>query len=173
MAHKNLIIKYLKVKALAEQGVRGERDNAVAILKRLERENPALRAAALAFLQEDPPPVDTAPPGVWPKNGSWKQPRTWSATGNWETIFKYAHAAAYTAYEVAEAISDAQKGSTLAENISLTTRLSKKTGAVLMTFRLPQALYRDARRLNYAQKRALKERMHAALESELDRLFGD
>lgn len=173
MAHKNLIIRYLKVKALADQGMPGERDNAASILRRLERENPALKAAAFAFVQEDPPPIDNAPPGVWPKNGSWKQPSTWSSTGNWETIFKYAHAAAYTAYGVAEAITDAQKGGALAENISLTTRLSKKTGAVLMTFRLPQVLYRQARRLNHAQKRALKERMHAALESELDRLFGD
>jgi hypothetical protein len=168
MADYKLIIKYIKVRALAQRGKAGERDNARRMLRKLEMENPSLKSQVAAFERKQP--NDNSPPGVTPKY-SRQNGNVWQNLGNWENIFQYAQSAVHTAYGFAEAWSHAQQGSWLAENIELKTELTRK-GEVHISFVITPSIYRDIASLDESQKSVLKSALQKQLGAELTRLLG-
>ncbi len=174
MADYTLIIKYLKIKALADRGERGERDNAAKLLAKLEANNPALKSQVAQFTRERDPPPDNLPPGVTAKYataGGRGSANFWNS-GNWENIFQYAQAAVSNAYSFAEKVAHAQQGAAVANLVGLRTYLSTK-GNVLITFTIPPEVYERIVGLTEAQKVFLKAKLKEDLEAELTRLFGD
>lgn len=174
MADYTLIIKYLKIKALADRGEPGERDNAAKLLAKLEAENPALKSQVAQFTRKRDAPPDNLPPGVTPKYaaaGGRGSANFWNP-GNWENIFQYAQTAVNTAYSFAERVAHAQQGAAVAKMVGLRTYLSKK-GNVLITFTIPPEVYKRVLGLTESQKVFLKAKLKEDLEAELTRLFGD
>jgi len=170
MADYKLIIKYIKVRALAQRGKAGEQDNARRMLRKLEMENPSLKAQVAAFERKQT--SDNSPPGVTPKY-SRQNRNVWPNInlGNWENIFQYAQSAVHTAYGFAEAWSHAQQGTWLADNIELKTELTRK-GEVHISFVIAPSIYRDIASLDESQKSVLKCRLQQQLGAELTRLLG-
>jgi hypothetical protein len=98
MADTNTIIKYLKVRALAEEGAPGERDNAQRIKAKMEADHPGIAQKAEAYrLAEEgiAPPPSTGHP---------------FSRGNWENIFQFAAQATAAAYNFAQSAINAQFG---------------------------------------------------------------
>ncbi len=170
MGDYTLIIKYLKIQALAERGERGERDNAAKLLAKLEAENPTLKPQVEQFTRKQAAPPDNLPPGVTPKYASQAKTKGSYFAGNWENIFQYAQTAVNTAYGFAERMAHAQKGSYLANAIGLRTRVSK-TGNILITFTIPPDVYRAMLSLTDPQKEFLKAKLRDDLEQEINRLI--
>lgn len=173
MADYKLITKYIKVRALAERGSPGERDNATRMLKKLEAENPTLKSQVSFFERKKNGPPDNLPPGVTPKwdNSVKRQGNVWQNLGNWENIFQYAQSAVHTAYGVAEAYARAQRGAELGQYVGLKTQLSKK-GDILITFKIEPRIYREMLDLEESQKAMLKRELQISLANELTRLLG-
>lgn len=169
MVDRKLVLRYLKVRALAEAGSPGERDNAARIQGRLEQEHPALRAAADRLRSPGTPP-DSLPPGFTPKDGSRPAPPR-QGTGNWENLFRYAQQAVTGLYDFAETAANAQWGTLLASQLEGKVSLSR-VGNVLITLRLPGKLYAKVRRLNSLQRQAFRDRAHEELDEQLDSLLG-
>lgn len=171
MADYKLIIKYIKVRALAQKGSPGERDNAARMLSKLETTHPTLKSQVASFERKRNQPRDDLPPGVTPKHSQtvWN-PTNWNS-GNWENIFQYAQSAMSTAYGVAEAYARAQKGAALGAHVGLKTQLSKK-GDILITFKIEPSIYREMLDLDESQKAMLKRELQISLANELTRLLG-
>ncbi len=170
MADYKLIIKYIKVRALAQKGSPGERDNAARMLRKMEQEHPGLKNQVFHFERKQSQPHDNTPPGVTPKWRS-KQGTVWQNLGNWENLFQYAQTAVHTAYGVAEAYARAQRGAEMARYVDLKTALSS-TGEIVVSFKIPPARYREMVQLEDAQKAALKRELQLLLHDELNRLLG-
>jgi hypothetical protein len=165
MADRNLVIKYLKVKALAEKGVRGERTNAQALLVRLEADNPGLKEAALEFIKAEALRANSnngssTPPGVWPKE----------QVGNWENIFRYASAAFSGAYHFAEVMQQVQIGYQLGSHVKTGIKLTKAK-SILITLEINSRTYGKIAALNPSQQRAFRQKVHELVEEQLDKLF--
>ena len=173
MADYKLIIKYIKVRALAERGSPGERDNAARMLRKLETEHPALKSQVSFFERKKNGTTDNLPPGVTPKwnNPAKSQSNVWQNLGNWENIFQYAQSAVHTAYGVAEAYARAQRGAELGQYAQITTNLSP-TGEILITFKIEPRIYREMLDLEESQKAMLKRELQLSLANELTRLLG-
>ena len=173
MADYKLIIKYIKVRALAEKGSPGERDNAARMLRKLESEHPTLKSQVASFERKKNQPYDNTPPGVTPKYARRNQGVVWPNInlGNWENIFQYAQTAVHTAYGVAEAYARAQRGAALGEYVKLGTKLSAQ-GDILLTLKIPPNTYREMLDLDEAQKAVLKRELQLLLHDELTRLLG-
>jgi len=172
MADYKLIIKYIKVRALAEKGSPGERDNAARMLRKLELEHPTLKNQVASFERKKNQAYDNTPSGVTPKYPR-KQGTVWPNInlGNWENIFQYAQTAVHTAYGVAEAYAKAQRGAALGEYVTLGTKLSKQ-GDILLTFKISPGTYKEMLELDEAQKAMLKRELQLSLHDELTRLLG-
>lgn len=174
------ILKYLKVKALAERGEPGERRAASRIMAKLEADNPSLARDAASYQRkqeqssgDSPPPGQPHPAGVWPKEGAaWGEHPPPHGTGNWENIFKWAGAAFNQAYGFAETVANAVAGRQLAQEARATTKLSR-SGNILITIRMPLWVYEQASNLNPVQQQAFRQAMHELLEEELDDFLGD
>ena len=169
MGDYTLIIKYLKIQALAQRGEPGERDNAAKLLAKLEAENPALRSQVEQFVRKREAPPDNLPPGVTPKYPPKGSTGFWNP-GNWENIFQYAQSAVHTAYDFAEKVAHAQRGTYLADSIGLRTKVSK-AGNILITFTIPPQVYKSMLALTDQQKAFLKAKLRDDLEQEITRLI--
>lgn len=183
MLPESLLLKYLKVKALSERGASGERETAKGIMLKMEAEHTGIRTQALRLERaqrkqnEAPQPSRAereAPPGVWPKEtADWTLRASQAQTGgNWENIFQYARAAVNGAYDFAETIANAAAGRNLAEELSISSRMTN-TGYIAMSLKLPFAAYQKVLGLNSLQKAAFRQALHEKLDSHLDRLFGE
>ena len=172
------ILRYLHVKALAEQGVPGERDNARRILTKLEKKHAgiagqakryqeeAVRKAAGAETQSGP-----TPPGVHPKAGwSPETPYGNPSTGNWENIFSWAQNVAQGVYGFAQTVSNAVRGRHLATQVSSSVRVTSANN-VLVSLKMSMEVYEAACELNIVQLRAFREALHEHLDTELDSIF--
>lgn len=164
MPREKDIIKYLKVKALAESGAEGERANAQRIVEKMERENPGIREAAKRKQEEE---------NRSEESDMWQDQPTWDGRqGNWENIFRWAGAAFNGVYGFAETMADAVKGRRLAEEVTASTRMSR-TGKILITLRLPLWVYEQSMELNRLQRQAFRQHMHELLEEELNQFLGE
>ena len=188
MLPEAVLSRYLKVRALAEQGMPGERDAARSILAKMESEYPGVRVQAERWQRtqqkkqegaSSPPPraAHEAPPGVWPKAEGAATSRDHredqrGQSGNWENIFQYARTAFNGAYGFAETIANAVAGRTLAEQLVISSRVNP-SGFIAVTIKLPLAVYQQVLGLNAIQKTAFRQSLHEQLDEHLDRLLGE
>jgi hypothetical protein len=167
MPDTSTIIKYIKIRALAERGDRGEQDNAARILQRMEKENPNIEEAAKRYMRSQnrangPGPGSTS--SGFPERG-------FSFTGNWSEIFNFAKDVAYNVSDFANTVANAYAGQLLAEEVESNLRATK-AGNVLVTLRMTLAVYQRARRLNVMQQETFRATLHQMLDEELDALLG-
>jgi hypothetical protein len=179
MPDTNSILKYLKVKALADRGDPGERDNAARILKRIVAENPGIEKAAARYLRQKekeenggPDPYPTGF-GAGSRSGAREVNPFTGLGGNWEDIFNFARGVVNNAYDFANTVANAYAGRLLAEDhVDASTR-STRAGNVHISLRMSLATYNHAQRLNMAQKEAFRQAMHEMLQEELDGMLGE
>lgn len=164
MPDTKTILKYLKVRALAERGDPGERDNAQRILNKLREDNPGIDSAAEQYKRKNENEEQTYSE-VWPGNGQ--------RSGNWEEIFNFAKGVVNQAYDFAQTAANAYAGKLLAEEYVETSTRSTRSGNVLISLKMSLPVYNQARRLNYAQREAFRRVMHEMLEEELDLMLGE
>lgn len=158
MTDRSTILRYLKIKGLAEGGSRGERANAQRIQARMEAENPGLREAAARYEagQKAPDPNVSA----------------FTGGGNWENIFSWMQQAASVAYDFAQQAANAQYGTWLGERVTGSIRATR-TGNWVIGLRMDNETYWAARQLNDIQKEAFRAALHVELQEQLDRMLGD
>lgn len=176
MLPEKVIVRYLGVKALAEQGAQGERDAARKIRDRLTAKYPGIEAEAAAYQAKHAPQPEHEAQGQ-PSSG-WTPP-TYDTTGapsgpggpgNWENIFSWAQTAAQNVYGFAQQVGNVVAGRQLARRVKSSVKVSR-TNNVLITLRMSMATYEQATRLNIIQLRAFREAMHELLDNELDEMF--
>jgi len=167
MADLDAILKYLKVKALADRGDPGERDNAKRILKKLATENPGIEKAAAQYVKQQ---AQAEKEATQPEEPVREKPFPFG--GNWEELFNFARTAVNGAYDFANTVANAYAGRQLAEEeVEVVTR-SSRSGNVLITFKMTLLAYNQAQRLNLAQKTAFRQVLHEQLAAELDEMLG-
>lgn len=152
MPDKKTIIKYLKVKALAEAGVGGERANAQAMKDRMEAKFPGIEAKARKHQQRQ----------------SGKIPFPFE--GNWEPLFGWFNQAAQAAYGYAQQAAQAQVGAVLAHSVDSYIRQTRR-GRWLIAFRLEAETVDQMHRMTPAQYELFRAELHHRLEKELDDLL--
>jgi len=163
-----LILRYLKVRALAERGAAGERENAQRILAKLVADTPGLDRAAEDYLRRkeremrgetsSPHPSDTR---------AERSP----FVGNWENIFKFAHAAYSQAAGFADVLVQGQKARDLASRVKAETRVSKNNDSLLVVLRLPLQVYERAASLSPVSREIFRRSLHDLLDAEFDAMF--
>jgi len=169
MPDSNVIIKYLKIKALAERGLPGERDNAARILKKTIADHPDIEKAAERFVKAQEAEAKRA---RGEPAESTRDEKPFAFGGNWEELFNFARAAATSAYDFANTVAAAYVGRQLAEEqVDVATR-SSRSGNVLITFRMTLLTYNRAQQLNVVQRQAFRQTLHQMLEEELDTMLG-
>lgn len=183
MIPEKALRKYIAVKALAEQGDRGERDNAARIARRMETQIPGIQKAAADYLKKQQAPPESAgsrprknhPPGVWPKTSTGSPFDPFGGqVGNWENIFAFA-ADMYQGFaQAAETVVDAMYGKELAQAYARTqVKMSQYSETILLTLRIPLEALEQAKQLNPMQQHAFRKELHDMLEAALDDLFED
>jgi len=166
MALEKHVLRYLSVKALAEQGVGGERTNAKNILKVMEQKFPGIAAQASQYkkTEADPDP----PPGVWP-TGAPPSPAPEKETGNWENLFfNAAQAAFHGAYGFASTLTNVVFARQLAlERVDVYAR-ETRSGNIILSVRMEGEVYDMAVDLNGIQKTAFRDYLLERVRGELD-----
>jgi hypothetical protein len=177
MFSPDLVQKYLKIKALAERGEQGERENAARILATMAKNHPGLDVHAERFAEEqnETPEPDPFPSGVWPGNGSpSSNPADGSKFGgNWENIFNFARSAVNNAYDFASNMANAYLGRRVAEEYVETSTKFTKSNNVIISMKMSVSVYEYLDTLNTVQKQAFRQTLHEYLDEELDDLLGD
>ena len=172
-----IIERYIKVKALADRGVGGEKESAAAILSDLEKRHPGIREAASSRPKEaagngppPPSPYQGTYPDPFPGNASRNYPKPPPTNGNWENIFRYAQGIYETVKEVVEDASAAQYGRNLAESGVEVTAGSRER-SIYVRMKIPFEVVSEARELNTLQKEAFRKAVHEMLEEYVDALL--
>jgi hypothetical protein len=165
---EKILERYLKVKALAEQGAEGERDAARKILGQFEAKYDGIKAAAAAHQRSKsvptpPPPVAAAGPA---SRAGWPS----FTKGNWENIFRYASLAYETISSAAEAVSNAAYGTTLGQEAVEVTGYSRKDD-LFIRLRFPSTVFRRLRSLNAVQKEAFRQAVQGRVDEYLDAIL--
>lgn len=158
------IRRYLKVRALARGGTDGEKEAAKKILASLEEKNPGLKEEVDRSAQD--PEDDQRRKSPPPHTSGPKR-----SNGNWENIFRYAQAAYTTIHNVAETISDAQRGRDLAEMVEMAWK--QRSNTLIIETRIPLPILSEAQAANLLQKEAFRQALHSDLDEYLDALLPD
>ncbi len=166
---EKLLIRYLKVKALAEGGEQGEKDAAKKILARLEAQNPGIEAAAARWQAEEDAGREAARrgqayPPPQPGRDGWR-----GRVGNWEEIFRYAAGVYETVRDVMEEVSDTYYGQTVAEEVSFSG--GNRNESVFVRLKFPYRVVQEARALNVLQKESFRQTIHNKLDEYLDAIL--
>jgi len=164
MVDTSAILRYLKVRALAEQGVPGEQSNARRIMEKMERDHPGIQEAAQQY-KEDLERGE-ADPDVYPAHYDQR------FGGNWENIFQFAAQAAGYAYNFAQSAVNAQQGRWLADQVDTYTRRTS-TGNVIIGIRMAEEIQWRAQQMNPFQKQVFRQALHDLLSEELDDFLDD
>lgn len=186
MPAEKKILKYLKIKALADSGTGGERTNAGKLIAKMEKEDPSLAKAAQAYQSirnsqrrttADPEARQPRPPPPPPPSDGYTDPGStggasgasgpWGATGNWENIFSWADTAYQNVRGFAETVANAAAGRNLAKQVRSSFRITS-AGNVLLTLRFPVWVYHETENLNPFQQQAFREALHELLDDEID-----
>jgi hypothetical protein len=190
---ERLLERYLKVKALAERGDRGEKTAAGGILKQLEKKHPGIREAALALeaSRTAPDPFSShssshgtaqrtaqrrsREPNQQGRHSSYHQhgaPEGPSAPGgNWENIFSYVSAAYDTVNQWSEILRAAEEGKEAAEEAEFEGYHRKSVFFVRARF--PRHHVHRIRGMNAAQKDAYRKALHEKLDVYISALLGE
>ena len=179
MHPEKVIVRYLGVKALAEQGAPGERDSARKILHRLLAKYPGIDAEASAYQAKHAPDAEPQDDPAASSDTGWSAP-PYAAPGgpvgpggpggNWENIFSWAQSAAQNVYGFAQQVGNVVAGRQLGRKVKSSVRVSR-TNNVLVTLRMSMETYEQAASLNVIQLRAFRDAMHELLDNELDDMF--
>ncbi len=168
--------RYLKVRALAEQGTDGEKINAARFQRGLEEKNPWLLTAYAQYRAQSatPPPQPSAapPPRPPPPPGRGSTPeevRDWNS--KWSSIFGFAQDAFHRARDFVDAINDAATGYNLADGLSVTTK-NTRTGNLVVSATLKEADLDELDTFNAMQRVAFRDRTLARLREQLDMILG-
>lgn len=185
MLPEKVIVRYLGVKALAEQGAPGERDNARKILARLRKKHPGIKQQAAEYQARHAPKPDSEPSAgpetqthhaetssgydTW-RPGSGGPTGPGGPGGNWENIFTWAQSAAQNVYGFAQQVGNVVAGRQLATRVASSVRVSR-TNNILLTLKMSMETYESAADLNAIQLRAFRDAMHELLDEKLDEMF--
>jgi hypothetical protein len=174
MATTEVIQKYLKVKALAERGAPGERDNAARIVASMLKTHPGLDQEAAAWERaQNGPEEDPLPSGVWPGEAEQTPSGDSKFGGNWEQIFNFARSAMNNAYDFANNMANAYLGRRIAdEHVETTTKFTRSNN-IIISFKMEVSVYEYLETLNTVQKQAFRQALHEYLDNELDELIGE
>jgi hypothetical protein len=161
------ILRYLKVRALAERGSPGEKDNAIRIRAKLEAENPGLARAAEEYLRRKDREMRGDKASPHPSEGPDRNP----FGGNWEQIFKFAHAAYSQATGFADVLVQGQRARDLARRVRSETRVSKNNENLLVVLKVPLDVYERASTLSPVSREIFRRTLHDLLDAEFDAMF--
>jgi hypothetical protein len=157
MSDSNIILRYLKVKALADRGEPGERDNAARKVAQMEAENPGLKQAAEQFIRAQNRAEERSPSPF----------RQDPFAGNWENIFNIAQ----QMYGFAQQAMNAQLGSFLARQVTPYTKWLNKTNRFVVGMKMEEEVYLQAQHMNPIQKAMFRNEMHTMLDELLDEML--
>ena len=161
------ILRYLKVRALSERGSPGEKDNASRILAKLEAENPGLARSAEEYLRRKDREMRGDMSSQHPSEGPDRNP----FGGNWEQIFKFAHAAYSQAAGFADVLVQGQRARDLASRVRSETRVSKNNENLLVVLKVPLDVYERASVLSPVSREIFRRTLHDLLDAEFDGMF--
>ena len=174
-----VIEKYIKVKALADAGAAGEKENAKRLVEKFEKEHPGIEFAAHYKTKseqsqsQDTPANKTASAeqdNWWPKQQNASKAPNQSNNGNWEKIFEFANAFWGTASDFANSVSEAALGRQVAEETHVSSRVTSADN-LIVTMKIPVPVFEFALQMTDTQKLAFKKRLHELLDQELDELL--
>ena len=163
-----LVLRYLKVRALAEQGAPGERDNAARVMSKLEADHPGIGRYAEDYLRMKDKEMRGEHASPHP---SEIRPERSPFVGNWENIFRFAQAAFTNASGFAETVVQAAKARELAQTVQVTVKPSKTSEHVIVALRMPVGVYEKAARLSPVTRAVFRQALHDLLDRQLDALF--
>lgn len=163
--NEKTLLRYLKVKALAEGGAQGEKEAAQKILGEFETRHPGIAQAANNHQQQEA--AARRPASAPPSPQGWKR---WQVGGNWEEIFRYAAGFYRTVQDVVEDVTDAYYGQTLAQE-EVEFKGSTRQENLYIRLKVSFKAVEEARGLNAVQKEAFRQCIHDQLESYLDALL--
>lgn len=146
--NKTTILRYLRVLALAERGVSGERENAKAVLERMEAEFPGIGEAARKFRAA----AETQAKARGATMPSW--------AGD---LFRFLS-------EATRAVADTGRAQRLLDEVELDVK-SRKRGVVLEQ-RVSDGLVEALRELNPLQQETFRYGLHRLIDEQIDALFG-
>jgi len=162
--------RYLKVRALAEQGTDGEKINAARFQRGLEEKNPWLIHAYnlhRAQTAAPPPPQPSAPPPA--RDLTPDEVRDWNS--RWSNIFGFAQDAFHRARDFVDAVNDTASGYALAEGLNITSR-NTKTGNLTVSTTLRESDLDELDTFNAMQRIAFRDRTLARIREQLDMILG-
>lgn len=163
-----LVLRYLKVRALAERGSAGERDNAARVMAKLEADHPGIGRYAEEYLRMKDKEMRGEHASPHP---SEVRPERSPFVGNWENIFRFAQAAFTNASGFAETVVQAAKARDLAKTVQVTVKPSKTNEHVVVALRMPVGVYEKAARLSPVTRAVFRQALHDLLDRQLDALF--
>jgi hypothetical protein len=163
-----VILRYLKVRALSERGAPGERENAVRIRVKLEAENPGLARAAEDYLRRKEREMNGETSSPHPSDVRAERS---PFVGNWENIFKFAHAAYSQAAGFADVLAQGQRARELGARVRSETRVSKNNENLLVVVKVPLDVYERALGLSPVSREIFRRALHDCLDEELDAMF--
>lgn len=164
--------RYLKVRALAEQGSDGEKLNAARFQQGLEEKHPWLRVAYAQYKNPAPAPP---PPPAYADDVRRQSARTRDdeETNNsrWSNIFDFAQDAYRRTREFVDAVNETATGFALSDGLSVTTR-NTRSGNLVVSATLKEADLDELDTFNAMQRVAFRDRTLARLREQLDLILG-
>lgn len=146
--------RYLNIKALADRGAEGERDNALDALQRMEQKHPGIGLAAAAYERQQLNPT----------------PSPATVTRNWEEIFRYARGVWDGVAGFAETVVEALGARELAEQVEIDVRVSRADNLIISA-KMTLDTFDQAQALDTVQRELFKREVRNRLENVLTELF--
>ena len=179
-AETKIYEKYVKVVTLANSGVSGERDNAMRIRMKMERENAWLvneHAKQNAPPPPPPPPPEpeprkpkrAAPPDPPPSSSAAPPPRQSEAGRtviDWEKIFTFARDVVGQAEDFVDTVSQASFGNDLAESATIRSKLTP-SGKLNIVVSIPPEVLDMLSECNDMQLLAFRNTLVQAFSAEM------
>ncbi len=163
MLDQEAVLRYIKVKALADQGIPGERENAQRKVVKMEAEYPGIRQEAERLARAQ------SAGSQHKKTGNPLNPFI-NGQVDWEKVAGYAQ----TLYEgfsgFAETVTNTQAGLSLAQEVESDLKVAR-TGAVQFILKFDPLILGKAQQLSGAQREAFKQGLHNILRDQLDSIF--
>lgn len=174
MHDPHIFERYLKVRALAEQGTDGEKINAAKFQRSLEEKHPWLQQSyaqhrAQTATPRTPPPPATPPRPPPARDATPEEVRDWNS--KWSSIFGFAQDAFHRARDFVDAVNDTASGFALADGLSVAAR-STRSGNLVVSATLKEADLDELDTFNGMQRAAFRDRTLARLREQLDQILG-
>jgi hypothetical protein len=173
---ENTLEKYLRVKALADRGVDGEKTTAQQTLKKMEEKYPHIRTKALLHAArkrmaekeaQKQPAEEPQEKRATPRKPNGPTPKS----GGFQDIFEYARFFYEAADSFVKTASEVQVGSRLAEQLRIGSG-ADRSGGISTSVVFSQQIYNQYTKLNDLQKKAFREKIHELLDAQFDSFLG-